>query len=61
MNMDILNRNLKITKITEPYTVWSIDDFLKEEVIENISKNWLEPDSVSWHKGHATVYCKKNN
>ena len=58
--MYILNPNLKITKITAPYTVWAIDDFLKEEVIEKISDNWLEPDNSSWHKGHATVNGKVN-
>lgn len=58
--MDILNPNLTINKIEKPYTIWTIDDFLSEEVIKKMSDNWYEPDNDSWHKGHAKVNDKQN-
>lgn len=58
--MQILNSKLKINKITNPYTVWSVDNFLKEEIIETISNNWLDPDDPAWNTAHPFVNGKKN-
>ena len=58
--MDILNPNLTINKIENPYTVWVIDNFLNEETIKKMSDNWYEPENEAWHRGHATVNGKKN-
>lgn len=58
--MQILNHNLKIKKITNPYTVWVIDEFLKEEIIETISDNWLDPNNPAWNTAHPKVDGEKN-
>jgi len=58
--MDILNSNLKIEKITYPYNIWVIDNFLKEEILQNIIKFWPSSDDESWHKGHSMVDGKTN-
>ena len=58
--MQVINPNLKIKKITNPYTVWTVDDFLKEEIIETISSNWLDLDNQAWHTGHSNIKGKKN-
>jgi len=56
----MLNNNYKIDKITYPYTVWTIDNFLSEEIIKKMSDNWYGPEDDAWHKGHATINGKKN-
>lgn len=58
--MDILNTNLVINKIENPFTVWTIDNFLKEETIKIMSDNWYGPEDNAWHKGHSMVDGKKN-
>lgn len=58
--MNIINNNLKITKITFPYTVWVIDNFLEEEVIDRISNNWLDPEHSNWNTAHSKVNGQKN-
>ena len=58
--MEILNTNSHIYKITDPYTIWVIDDFFKEEVIEIISQNWPESDDSAWHMGHTCINGKVN-
>ena len=58
--MEILNTSLSISKITYPYTIWVIDAFLKEELIERISLDWPEPDASAWHKGHTFINGKVN-
>jgi len=56
----MLNNNYKIDKITYPYTVWTIDNFLSEEIIKKMSDNWYGPEDDAWHKGHAVINGKKN-
>jgi len=58
--MDILNSNLQVNKSTYPYDVWVIDNFLKEEVLQNIIKSWPSSDDESWHKGHSMIDGKVN-
>jgi len=58
--MNILNNNLQIQKITDPYDIWVIDNFLKEEILQNIIKCWPSSDDESWHKGHSMVDGKIN-
>ena len=58
--MDILNSNLQVVKITYPYNIWVIDNFLKEEVLQNIIEFWPSSDDESWHKGHSMVDSKIN-
>ncbi len=58
--MEILNTNSHIYKITYPYTIWVINDFLKEEVIEEISRNWPDSDNPAWYTGHKYINGKIN-
>lgn len=58
--MDILNNNLQVKKSTYPYDVWVIDNFLKEEVLQNIIKSWPSSDDESWHRGHSMIDGKDN-
>jgi Rps23 Pro-64 3,4-dihydroxylase Tpa1-like proline 4-hydroxylase len=58
--MNILNNNLKVEKITDPYNIWIIDNFLKEDILQNIIKVWPSSDDESWHKGHTMIEGKTN-
>ena len=58
--MEILNTNSHISKITFPYTIWVIDAFLKEEIIDTISRNWPDSDDSAWHMGHCSINGKIN-
>jgi len=58
--MDILNNNLQIEKITNPYNIWIIDNFLKEDVLQEIIKEWPSNEDERWHTGHSMIDGKIN-
>ena len=58
--MKLLNPNLKIKKITNPYTVWVFENFFDEEVIEAISNSWFDSDNSVWNTAHKSVNGKIN-
>jgi len=58
--MDILNSNLQVEKITDPYNIWVIDNFLKEEVLQTIIKEWPSSEDEIWYKGHTMVDGRTN-
>lgn len=58
--MNILNDNLKIEKITTPYDIWIIDNFLKEEIFKTIIKEWPSSNDKNWHSGHSMIDGKNN-
>jgi len=58
--MTIINPDAVIKKVDKPYRIWIIENFLKKEIIDRISKNWVEAESERWHKGYSTVNGKKN-
>jgi len=58
--MNIINTDLNIQKIDNPYKVWVIDNFLKEDAIEAINKAWPSDEDESWHSGHVMVDGETN-
>lgn len=58
--MDILNSNLQVEKITYPYDIWIIDNFLKKEILQNIITYWPSSDDECWHRGHSMIDGKNN-
>lgn len=58
--MNILNSNLQIEKITNPYNIWVVDNFFKEEVLREIIREWPASEDETWHKGHTMVDGKSN-
>ena len=58
--MDILNPNRKSHQYTYPYDFWVIDNFLKQEVINEIAAKWPDPEDSRWHKGHPTIEGNPN-
>lgn len=58
--MNILNDNLTIQKINEPYNIWIIDNFLKADVLEQINTHWPSLDNDSWYIGHTKIDGKQN-
>lgn len=48
-----------VTFYDHPYPVWVIDQFLSDEVLDQVHDNW--PTSVDgWHSGHEFINGKKN-
>ena len=58
--MEILNTNSHIYKITYPYSIWVIDDFLNEEIIERVSRDWPDSENKAWHAGHPSINGNPN-
>ena len=58
--MNIINTDLDIQKINNPYDIWVIDNFLKEDVLENIIQTWPSYEDENWYTGHAMIGGKKN-
>ena len=58
--MITLNTDLIINKIENPFTLWTIDNFLNEDTIKKMSDNWYGAEDQAWHKGHEEVNGKKN-
>jgi hypothetical protein len=58
--MDILNSKLKVEKIKNPYTIWVVDNFLKEDTFQTIMEAWPSSGDISWHHGHTTVNGEYN-
>ncbi len=56
----MLNDNLVINHIKEPYRIWVIDHFLNEDIVKQAKDNWLENDSPTWNGTRATVAGKEN-
>lgn len=58
--MDILNKDLIFNYIEQPYPIWIIDDFLKDDVIKKILNEWPDKEDPRWHKGHEYIDGKIN-
>lgn len=56
----MLNNDYKIDKITYPYKIWVIDNFLNEEIIDRIKQSWIQIPEKNWHSGYDEVNGKKN-
>ena len=56
----MFNKDWKLNEITNPYSIWIVDNFLEQKVIDNIDKNWVSQDSELWGSGYAEVGGEKN-
>lgn len=58
--INIINPDLKIEYISEPYPIWIIDNFLLSSSLEKILSEWPNDNSLLWHHGHDTINGKPN-
>jgi hypothetical protein len=58
--MDIINTNLNVQKISDPYDIWIIDNFLKEHTLKGIKDAWPSYENDAWYVGHPEIDGKKN-
>ena len=58
--MDILNKESTVTYYNNPYPIWIIDNFFKNEVLDKLKKEWPDSDSKLWSKGHKYINGKEN-
>ena len=58
--MDIKNKVYDVIEITKPYPIWIIDNFLKEDIINNLKKNWPPLNYDNWHSGHKKINGENN-
>tara|TARA_B100000073_G_C23646603_1_gene538838 strand:- start:353 stop:1099 length:747 start_codon:yes stop_codon:yes gene_type:complete len=56
----LINKNIHVKYISEPYPVWVIDNFLQTEVLKKIQKEWPDSNSNVWHGGHSYINNEKN-
>lgn len=58
--MNITSNKQIINRIDNPYKIWIIDNFLNDDVIKNILKEWLPNDHKNWYKTRDVINGKKN-
>ena len=58
--MNIINTDLDVHKINNPYNIWTVDNFLKRDVLESILKAWPSNENENWYTGHASIDGKSN-
>ena len=56
----MINEKMKLTKITDPYPIWVVDDILDEDVISKMKTEWLDNDSDRWNTTRTIVAGKEN-
>lgn len=60
VNSNIINPNLKLNLINEPYPVWIIDNFLDPAVIDNMLSSWVPITDDRWHNEYGYVDGETN-
>lgn len=56
----MISDSCKIKTIDKPYHVWIIDNFLKDDVLDTIHKNWPSNKDSRWVSGYEYINGKKN-
>lgn len=51
---------MSVVSTDEPYRIWIIDQFLDEDIVEQIKQDWLPSESEKWSGTRATVGGKEN-
>jgi Rps23 Pro-64 3,4-dihydroxylase Tpa1-like proline 4-hydroxylase len=61
MKGEYLNENSNVEKINDPYPIWILDNFIKQEIVETIVADWPEADNDEiWNSGYTTIKGQKN-
>lgn len=58
--MNILNKSLKLNKITNPYNIWVIDNCFDTDTISQINMNWPCDLKKNWYKTRDFIGDSKN-
>ena len=58
--MNIINKNLKVKHLSDPYPIWIVDNFFNEDTLNIFKKEWPDLNSPIWHKGHKFIEGKLN-
>ena len=56
----MINKNLNIKLIENPYKIWIIDNFLKQNIVEDINDNWVSQDTGLWGSSYSELDGNKN-
>lgn len=57
---EFVNDLPNIEYIDKPYPIWIIDNFLKQDAINNMLNEWPDMSDKRWHHGHDNVNGKPN-
>lgn len=58
--LKFISSNYSIVKLSNPYDVWIVDNFLREEDLLKIKDFWPDTESDSWHHGYRFINEKEN-
>lgn len=53
--MNIINKNLKVKYLSNPYPIWIIDNFFNADTLNIFKKEWPNSESSLWHRGHKFI------
>ncbi len=56
----MLNPDVQVKEITDPYPIWIIDNLLDGDVMEKMKTEWLDNDSERWNTTRKMVSGKEN-
>jgi len=56
----MLNPDLRVNEITNPYPIWIIDNLLDDAVIDQMKNEWFDNDSERWNTTRKMVSGKEN-
>ena len=56
----MINKDFSFIRIIEPYSVWILDNFLDDKIVNDMNKDWVSQDSELWGSGYEKVDGKKN-
>jgi hypothetical protein len=60
ISKNTISKDCKINKINNPYSIWVIDNFLTEGILDKIHQHWPSSNDLRWISGYKTINGKKN-
>ena len=58
--MNVVNKNFQTHCISDPYSLWIVDNFLNDSIIVELKKSWPPLESKTWHQGYERIGESKN-
>ena len=56
----MINKDFSFIRIIEPYSIWILDNFLNDEIVNDMNKDWVSQDSELWGSGYEKIDGEKN-
>ncbi len=57
---NIINKNLKLKKITDPYNIWIIDNCFDSNIISQINEDWPRDYNKHWYNTRDKINASLN-